>query len=297
MGRTDYSDFYLSDPQQLMTDQVNQHSKIIVGLLLAATIAVDLMVANWLREMGPESRIVYVYEALATAQLAAVTIWAVLGAGPALAKWIAVAAVVVLSAFATARLEGPEITLVEMLGINACFVSLLAFTLWVLKQTRFWQRLNGAATESPWRFSMSQLLIVTTVVALLITAMRQSFVFAVGDMWKSYMLLTMADIVLVTGTIIAWRWARSMPQWFPIWIPRWGVVTAVAMVVGFVETLATLSGLLGESFAADLARAKFDLMAYTLIAAFVVFLYLELTPILRVGRPAEESPPDGAATE
>jgi hypothetical protein len=75
-----------------MTDQVNQHSKIIVGLLLAATIAVDLMVANWLREMGPESRIVYVYEALATAQLAVVTIWAVLGAGPALAKWIAVAA-------------------------------------------------------------------------------------------------------------------------------------------------------------------------------------------------------------
>ena len=280
-----------------MADHVNQHSKIIIGLLLAATVAIDLMVANWLRELGPQSRIVYVYEALATAQLAVVTIWAVLGAGPAVAKWIAVAAVVGLSAFAMARLEGPELTLVEMLGINSSFVLLLAFTLWVLKQTRFWQRLSGAATDVPWQFSMSHLLIVTTVIALLITAMRQSFVFAVGELWKYYIMLTIGDVLLVTGTIIAWRWACSMPQWFSHWFPRLGVVTLVAMVVGIAETIATLSGTLGQSFATDLGRAKFDLMAYTYITSCGIFLYLELAPILCIGHPADDAPPDGTIAE
>lgn len=272
---------------------MNSQSKTVVGLLLAATFAVDLVVANWLAELGPLSRIAYVYEALITAQLAVVTIWAVLGFGPAPAKWIAVAAVVGISGLATARLE--ELTRVESVGIYASFVILLALTLWTLKQTYFWQRLSGMPVENLWQFSLTHLLIVMTAVALLIGAMRHSFVFTVIDLWKSYTLLTIGDVLLATSTIIAWRWACSAPARFPFWLPRFGVVSVIAFAVGIAETMLALSGTLGQTFATDLGRAKFDLVAYAYVSAFVIFIYLELTPIVHRHQPATSVPPAAKA--
>jgi len=78
---------------------------------------------------------------------------------------------------------------------------------------------------------------------------------------------------------------------FPIWIPRLGVVSVVALAVGLTESMLALSGALGQTFATDLGRSKFDLITYAYIASFVIFAYLELTPIVRFKQPATSVPP------
>lgn len=267
---------------------MNQQSKILFWLLLAATAAVDVVVASWLRDVGPQSRTAFLYDGLVSGQLAVVTIWAVLGARPSWAAWVLPLVAIAVAAPVTAKLS--DLSVAETVGFYGSFMAMLAVALWMLKRTRLWQRLSGHQETTAWQFSLVHLLIAMTTVAVLIGALRQSeLLLGDAESWKFFTLLTIGDVALAVGTLVAWKWI----SWLPHWWPRMGASCAVALFVGGLETAAVLSGAMGEFGAMIASQNKFDLVATSLITTLVIFVYLELAPIVNRARPAENDPPDG----
>jgi hypothetical protein len=265
---------------------VNQQSKILFWLLLVATALVNAVVASWLREVGPQSRTAFLYDGLVSGQLAVVTLWAVLGARPTSAAWVAPLVAIVVAAPATAKLC--ELSVAETIGFYGSFMAALAIALWILKRTRLWRRLSGQQEDAVWQFSLAYLLIAMTTVAVLIGALRRSELLLSDGLWKYLTLLTIGDVALAVGTLIAWKWS----SWMPFWWLRLGGACFVAFFVGGLETAAALSGTLGESIALGMRQTKSDLIATSLVTSLVIFVYLELAPIVDQARPAENDPPD-----
>ncbi len=261
---------------------------VIFGLLLAATFAVDALVVAWYLEVGPESRMAVLYDALMAGQLAVVCVWAVFAARrPWLAWGVAVAAVGVVGTL-TARLV--ELSFVEACGIHGLYVALLSLTLWMLKYTPSWKRRIENASNGNWQYSLGQLLAAMTVLALVITVLRSSVLLAnIGEAWKFLAILTLGDVVLAASTVFVWL----CTSWLPHWWPRLGAVCFPAFVVGGLETAIAISGALGTDVAVIQSRTKFDLIAYTLIVTLVIFIWLELVPLVPHARRAASLPPAG----
>lgn len=251
------------------------HSPILVGLLLAATVAVDVVVAKSLVDAGQMSRVSFVFDALIVGQLSAVSAWAVLGARRAWIGGLAVLAAVGAAGMLLARVA--ELSIAEACGIYGSLVAILVVVLWAIKHTPLWRRLTNSGDGVTWQFSLGHLMLAMTAVAVLITALRGSLLlFEAGDSWKFLVSLTLADVILVVATIVTWAWA----SWLPHWWPRLGAAIAPAFVVGGVNTALMRSGLLGAETAQLQRQAPFDLIAYALMVALVLFIYLELTPIV-----------------
>ena len=267
---------------------MKQHSPIIFWLLLAATVAVDAVAITWILEAGPTSRASFLYEALVTGQLAVVCLWGAFAARRIWMAWLVTLIAAGIAGVLTARVA--ELSLVEACGIHGIYVALLAATLWVLKRTPAWRRLTGDANPAVWQYSLGHLLAAMTVVALLIGALRGSVLLASGDdIWRYVVLLTLGDVVLVAATVFVWLWA----SWLPYWWPRLGAVFAPALAVGALEIVLAASGALGSSFENSQATDALSLVAYTLTTSLVIFVYLELAPLVERGQRAENTPPAG----
>lgn len=264
------------------------HSPILVGLLLAATAAVDAVVVASLFEAGQMSRVSFVYDALIIGQLSAVSAWAVLGARRAWMGGLAVLAAVGSAGLLLSKVA--DLSLAEACGIYGSFVAMLVVALWIIKQTPLWRRLTKSGDEVTWQFSLGHLMLAMTAVAVLITALRGSLLlFEAGDSWKFLVSLTLADVILVVATIVIWAWA----SWLPHWWPRLGAAIAPAFVVGGVNTALMRSGLLGPETATLQQQAPFDLIAYALMVSLVIFVYLEIAPLIARGDSPEQLLTDG----
>ena len=265
---------------------MKQQSQIILWLLLAATAAVDAVAIQWLRESGTMSQAVFLYDAMVTAQLSIVCIWCVLGTDRTWAAWIAAIAAVSGVSIVNARIL--ELSLAEAAGIYGSYFVLLGVVLWALKRTRFWRQLVGTEGSATWQYSLSHLLIAMTVLALLIGALRgSSLLLDSADSWKSFVVLTIGDVLLATSTLVVWLWTSWRPQWWP----RLAAVLVPAMAIGALEALLAFSGALGEDYANVQAYSPFGMVAYTLIASGTIFIYLELAPLILRTRPATSLPP------
>jgi hypothetical protein len=267
---------------------VKTHSPIVVGLLLAATAAVDVVVAKSLVNAGQMSRVSFVFDALIVGQLSAVSAWAVLGARRAWMGGLAVLTAVGAAGLLLARVA--ELSIAEACGIYGSLVAILVVVLWAIKQTPLWRRLTNSGSAEVWQFSLVHLMLAMTAVAVLITALRGSLLlFEAGDSWKFLVSLTLADVILVVTTILTWTWA----SWLPHWWPRLGAAIAPAFVVGGVNTALMRSGLLGAETAALQRQAPFDLIAYALMVSVVIFVYLEIAPLIARGDSPEQLSTDG----
>jgi hypothetical protein len=263
---------------------VNPQARLLFWLLVAATIAVDAATIVMLERNGPQSRVVYVYEALISAQLSAVCIWAIFSQQPTWWRWAGV-----LAAVAIASLLGipfGQFVIAESFGLYGSYVAALALALWLLSSAKWWRKLTQLGSAS-WQFSLSQLLVVMTVSAMLITALRASeLLFGAFPIWKLLLVLTISDVIVVIATLVIWK-----SSWH--WIFRLAATIANAALVGVLQTLLTHLGAFGSVILSSIQDNLVPDLIYRILMASVIFAWLEIGGIVPVDRRAEVGPPAG----
>jgi hypothetical protein len=264
---------------------MKQHAPLITGLLLAATLVVDAIAIGWYAETQPVSRAAILYDALISAQLAIVVLWAVFSARSSLSGWVASIAAVIAASIPAVGLG--LLSVAEGCGLYGSFVAILAAMLWMIRRSRLWQRLTGAPATT-WQFSLMHMLAITTIVAVLITLLRSSPLVSPGtELWQFITLLTVGDALVVATTLLAW--ANDSHT-----MARLAAACGAAATLGVIEAMIVDSGLLGAQLALSLDRNLIDFMAYTVIMAVVIFVWLELVPLVPHARRAASLPPAGA---
>jgi hypothetical protein len=266
---------------------MKHHSPIVVGLLLAAMLAVDAVAIVWLSQDPGFALAAILYDALVSAQLGVVCLWAISSARDSVRASLGTIAAVLAASVPSAYLRW--LSFGEACGIYGGFVVMLIAVLWGLKRTKFWQRLTGIP-PTVWQFSLAHLLAAMTVVAVLITLMRRSeFVAADSELWRFLTVLTLSDALVVVATTVAWA-----APWH--WLPRLAVACAVTGFLGALNALGIAKGLMGHELAKYFAldEKAMDLVAYAVIMCIVIFTWLELAPILPHARRAASLPPAGA---
>jgi hypothetical protein len=257
-----------------MVAAMSQRSPINVVLLAAATLALDAVAITWLARAGGMSAAAYLYDALVSAQLAVVTLWAIFGAKHSLNCWVATIAATL--AFAKVSAPLTDLAFIEQCGIYGAFVATLAVALWVLRRTSAWQKLT-ASSPKPWQYSLGNMLALMTLLAILTVAMRRSEV--LPDLWKLFTILTVGDLMIALATTILWATAWTH-------VLRLSTICLVAVVVG-----------LGDAWAQPVTTAPgltsypwVESAGYAIIMSFVIFIWLELAPIVPGAHRAKAAP-------
>lgn len=259
-------------------------ASILFWLLVVATVAVNVVTIARFDEEGPLSRIVYVYDALVTAQLAIACIWAKFSPRPAWLKWVGALAAVTVGALLGWWFA--DLELAESFGIYGSFAVVLTFTLWLLGGTRWWQRATSLGSSS-WRFSLGQLIGVMTLVAVLTTVLRASnFLFGEYPVWQILIVMTLSDVLVVVATLGLWSQAWN-------WVFRLAASIGVAAAIGVVQTASANLGLFGPSVVSSIENDLAPDLTYRIILAAVLFAGLELGSIIPIDRRAETTPPAG----
>src|SRR3990172_7229158 len=155
-----------------MTLAMTPHSPIIFWLLLAATIAVDAVAFSCVRSAPEASLAGVAFEALVVSQLSIVSIWCALAARNAI--WAVVGPLLAIAAAWLATWNASRLW-ADMLPYYGLHVALLWGLLKTLERTPFWRRRSNRTAS--WRYSMTQLLLIMTIVAVLLPAVLQSEVF------------------------------------------------------------------------------------------------------------------------
>jgi hypothetical protein len=294
--RTNYSDNWPSVTQRRYLMQ--QRSPLIFWLLLAATACVDLVAFKWVvYENSPDSNILI--DALVSSELSIVCICSALrskkGIGTWIAPWLAVvfavgARLAQIGGISLLRGSDPPI---GTPGEDQAFISkfhwselagwipwylpqflfqaaLLVAILWFFVRTSFWKRSSG--NKPAWRFSLIQLLTITTVIAVLIVSMRESPLFD-EDGYLGTLLWLGSTVALAIGAVVLW----SAP-WH--WVLRLASVLALATVLGVP---------MGYYAGGDLGWHLIRNIAYYLIQAIVLSIWLALGPL-----PNDSTPTDAA---
>lgn len=233
------------------------------------------------------SRVVYVYDSLATSQLAVVCIWARFTYRPSWFAWLGVLVAVVVCAVLGFMFGG--LGRGESFGIYGIFAALMAFALWVAGGTSGLQQLARLG-KNAWQFSLTQLLAAMTVIALLVTLLRTSdLLFGSIPLWQVLAVLTVSDALVVLATLLVW-----MRPWH--WLQRFAAALAMAIAIGFMQTIATNMGLLGSTLVSSFQNDLPPDLVGRIILASVIFAWLEIGGIVPVDRRAEATPPAGDAS-
>jgi hypothetical protein len=109
-----------------------------------------------------------------------------------------------------------------MLLVYGLHVAFLLLALWVLKRSNFWQR--RFETIRAWQFSVADLLIVMTAVAVLASGMRYSLIVSEGG----GLILAMVACTVILAVASAVMWSLSLH-----WIIRLAATLGVAVLLGF----------------------------------------------------------------
>jgi hypothetical protein len=260
---------------------VKQQSRILFWLLVAATATVDAVAIAWLIQTGLASRAAYLFDALVTGQLAVVSIWAVFAARHMWSSLLAVTVAILVST--GLEVWAAWISARESFGSYAALVAALVAALWILKQSLLWRR-TASNSSTRWQFSIGQVLVVMTIVAILLTALRGPEFAADAGEWKYIVAISLCDVLIVLATVI---FAIVIGAW---WI-RLAVDCAVAGTLGALLTLAASVGLLGQLMTVPFQQEVISYMAYAIVISLVLFAWLELSTVLPRSRRADLSPP------
>ena len=261
---------------------MKQQSQILFWLLLAATIAVDSVAIAWIREAGPLSLAAYLFEALVIGQLAVVCVWAVFRSPGKIWSLLAVTFAVLVCAVLDVVCDGSA-TARELVGIYAVFAASLVGTLWILRRSAPWRRITGDSSIV-WQFSIGQVLVVTTLVALVITALRGSELLQEYELWRLLVALTICDVLLVVATMLAW----AVPS--NVFFRLAGACLAAA-AIGVLLAVAATAGILGQNTQTTLTQDRIPIVAYAIVISLTLFAWLEFGSIVRHKQPATSVPP------
>jgi hypothetical protein len=260
-----------------------QRSPLIFWLLLAATLCVDA-VAYSFAEAEPDPYGFVVFEALMLSQISVVCIWAGLRAEKSMWTRISpllaiIYATLIWGMFSEAiwiGKVGEEWSVRMSLGLvnQGLHAALLLAMLWLLKRTALWKRRCDWANE--WQFSIADLLVVITVVAVLGAAMRFAKVYDDLD-WLGW-----GEIVLMGGpALLAMSGVLIWSLWWPHWVLRASGVIGVAIGLAAIVLVAE------RAFHTDYPVV---VSTYFLIQAVVLMVWLAWGPLLPRARPANTNP-------
>jgi len=242
---------------------MQRRSPVIVGLLLAATLSVDVAAyAGFVSE--PHARVgmvtyVTLFDALIAGQLSVICIWSLLGGSKTfwarLLPWLAaLLASLVIGAFGFPPLRFG-------LPYYGLHVALLVTAWWLLERTAFWRRRSGTAAE--WRYSLIHLLMVMTVVAVLATAASKSdWLVEDGAVNTAFVC---GSVALAVVSVIAWSFSRSHH-----------VLVLLAAVLGFAMLLGAAFSVVEKSF------MPFYLGTHYLVQAIILSAWIGMGQILSV---------------
>jgi hypothetical protein len=234
-------------------------SPIIFWLLLAATLAVDA-VAFSSPSLEAHQLIV---NALVLSQVSIVCIWSALSAPRTVVPRIIPIFAVLFAALLFAGFHAGSAPFGENFQVSLTHYgfhgALLMAALWLLQRTAFWQRRGGAIRE--WKYSVADLLIAMTVVAVLAALMRNS-PFLGQSGWLN-LLFAGGCVALAVISVIVWS-----NSWH--WLLRLAVVVGCAILLGAAFLVIPLVGRIYSSI----------LGAHYLIQALVLSIWLGCGPIL-----------------
>jgi hypothetical protein len=256
---------------------------LIFWLLLAATICVDVVAFSWAEAGRGYSYGFIPFVALMLSQISIVCIWASLNSENSMwTRFSPFLAVVVASLvwglfserhFIGKVGEGWSRRLSVELVNQGLHAALLLAMLWLFKRTGFWKRRGNTTAE--WQFSITDLLVVITVVAMLGAGMRMTKVYDDVD-WLGW-----AEIVLMGGSaVLAMSGVFIWSHWRTPWVLRAFGVIGVAIGLAVVKLLAE------RHFPMEHAVV---VATHFLIQAPVLIVWLAWGPLLPRARPSPQA--------
>jgi len=246
-----------------------QRSPVIFWLLLAATLAVDLVAVFW-AYAATLDRTEALYFGLACSQLSLICIWTSFSSARRFWRWLApfafTLAVVVLTILLYERgqawLREPAIAFdmaMAYLGLWIAQIMLLLVGLWLLRER--------------WQFSVMHLLAVMTVGGIAIVILREADI--IQEIWIPFALWLANNVLLAMLAVVIHKTA-----WKPVL--RLAAVVSVAVAFGLIITM--FFGL-GQSNAT----------AINIIQAIVLFVWLEFGGLIPERLALSEVPADSLA--
>jgi hypothetical protein len=253
---------------------MTQRSPIIAWLLLAATVAVFAVSVSWLATAGSDAsanslvtwgvhigntlQALVLYDAIATACVSIVVIWAAFESRWRLGRWLAIVDTVAIAAAPPAAFEIlPATSTAGYFGGQALLVAL---TLWIVRQFERFQRSEGSQPTDRWKFSMFDLLALTTGVAVVLGLLNRGDVLHSGWM-KVFAPSIACNAALAVAAVLLKAYQRAF-------LNRVVILTSVALVLG-----------IALSFAPN--RQAGDEMAGNLIQVILLIAWIELGGIVK----------------
>jgi hypothetical protein len=252
-------------------------SMIILLLLLLATLCVDAVAAYWWGIAGGGEASMALYYGLIFSQLSVMCIWASRCERAARYVWIAPFAAGLVAAWTTAALiqsgiAGEPVWILVFLCLFWIHAAALLALLWIWNQTRYGPSENRIGGTRPWQVSVMQLLVVTFVVAVLLTVWRKtpSLSESSGSDWIPW---AINNVLVAIGAVVCFRISWSF-------FPRITLFFAWALCLGLVL------GLVLRRMQDSLDEGNFALWT-NLVLAIVLLIWLEVGGIS--SRAAQES--------
>jgi hypothetical protein len=203
-------------------------SPIIASLVIAANLCASTVAGYWATSDSPSLNAEVVYFALLSGQLSALCLWSALRLRSKMWSFAVPLLAALLAALAYTVRETDRLT--DFLAFFAAQAATITLAMWVFQRTRYWQQRSGTKTD--WQFSIAQLLIAMTVVALLIVAFQSSTLWndQGGDDTRQFFgFLGISSILAVASTYI-WSLASH-------WLLRLAGVLALAIAVSTIHLL------------------------------------------------------------
>jgi hypothetical protein len=246
-----------------------QRSPIIFWLLFAATLSVDAITFSWAATEPDYSYGSVAFYALTLGQISVVCIWSGLSSAKAAWSRLVPFLAVIVACLAWGMFSFEHFNersgfqewverVSSALVYHGHHAALLLAMLWAFKRTTFWKQRTGSSAE--WKFSIADLLLVTTVVAMLGAGLRLTNVFL--D-WSSIGFLG-SSVVLALASVFLWSLAQPR-------VIRFAVLLGFAILLGLAVSL---------TFGIPDGDVILTFEAHFLIHAIVLAIWLSCVPVL-----------------
>jgi hypothetical protein len=264
--RTDYSDDCQSAMQRRYL--MPRHPPIAFWLLFVTMVLLDLAI---LGSASVADRNTTAFYGMVFGQLSAVCVWCVFSLRRLALRWFVTGLAVVAAAWATLANEHYQMPIADALGLNAFLAATMLLALWLYKLVLTLRQPRRAAAA---QFSMKDLFVLTTSVALVAALLRGSQFMQELPLFVMFVVLT--NVVVAVACLVFWSRA-----WHAL--PRLGATLAVAVASGWCLTYLRphLSG---------------ELEVMMTLHAIILFSWLELGDIVPKNCGTSDANADGAPT-
>jgi hypothetical protein len=204
---------------------MSQRSPLIFWFLLAATISLDWIAYVW-NSKWTHSQAYYsmfAYQALMLGQLSIVCIWSALSLNKTF--WTRIAPLVVLAAMVGILEIGPLVNGRSMVALayNGIYPVVLLGALWLLERTDFWRERSGQSTR--WQFSLANVLLAMTIVALFVVAVRVLNLRQPAA--RYHIMIVSSSVSIAVASVVIWSLSLR-------WLIRlaWQFCVAILIAIG-----------------------------------------------------------------